>query len=275
MGKYKTIIDAESRSLNLNLREVYEYRDLFKTLAYREYRSKYAQTSLGMLWGFLKPISTLLVFTLVFGRFIDIGVENYPLFACCGMLPWAYFSSVFTGAGNSLINNASMMKKVYFPRLIVPLSKAVIGLIDFAIVMVLVIALMFYYEIGVSFEIIYFPLFILLCVITSLGIGIWLSALTIKFRDFQQVIPFMIQFLMYLTPVAYPSSFVINNLPDWGVALYYLNPMAGVIEGFRWSLLGSDMSGELFLLSFSVSILLFVSSLFYFKKVEKKFVDIL
>lgn len=275
LGNKKTVIDANSKSLKIDFKELFAYRDLFYSLAYREYRSKYAQTSLGLTWAFIKPISALLIFTLVFGKFANIGVENYPLYACCGLLPWAYFSSVFVGAGNSLINNAAMIRKVYFPRLIVPLSKAVIGFIDFLIVLVLVIFFLIYYDYSFRFELIYLPFYTLLCIVTSLGVGIWLSAITIKFRDLQQIIPFLIQFLLYMTPVAYPTHMVLDKLPEWGVYLYYLNPLAGIIEGFRWSILGEPILSNMFYVSFSMSFLLLISGVIYYKKMEKHFTDIL
>ena len=236
----RTIVDADKQKLNLNLRELFNYRDLFLILAYRDLRVRYAQTFLGFFWAFLQPAATLLIFTVVFGKAVkvDTGGVPYPLFAITGMTAWTYFAFVLNQSGNSIIGAQEMVKKIYFPRLVIPLSKAVVGFVDFAIAFLFLAVMMLIYSFAPSANILYLPVFILLTIISALAVGIWLSALTIRYRDFQHVVPFLVQFGLYATPTAYPAETIINNLPDWAVAIYYLNPMAGVVEGFRWSVLG-------------------------------------
>lgn len=245
-------------------------------MAYRDLRIRYAQTALGLLWAFIQPAATLLIFTVVFGRAVkvDTGPIPYPVFAIAGMTAWTYFAFVLNQSGNSIIGAQEMVKKIYFPRLVIPLSKALVGFVDFAIAFLILILLMIFYGIAPSSNIIFLPLFIFLTVIAGLAVGIWLSALTIRYRDFQHVVPFMVQFGLYATPIAYPSETILNNLPDWGVILYYLNPMAGIVEGFRWSILGGEMANEYVWLSFSLVIVLFITALIYFKRVERIMADI-
>jgi len=270
------VVDAEKRSKLLNLKELLHYKDLFYILAYRDLRVRYAQTALGLSWALLQPLATLTIFTVVFGKAVkvDTGGIPYPLFAVCGMASWTYFAFVMKESGNSIISAQGMVKKIYFPRLVIPLSKAVVGFVDFAIGLSFVIALMLAYQVTPSSNIIYFPIFIVLTIVSALAVGIWLSALTIRYRDFQHVVPFLVQFGLYATPTAYPASAVIDNLPKWATVVYYLNPMAGVIEGFRWSLLGGTPPSEYAYLSFTLMIVIFISALFYFKKVERVMADI-
>ncbi|UII27794.1 ABC transporter permease [Fulvivirga maritima] len=273
---HKLVVDANKKGLRLNLKELFQYKDLFLILAYRDLRVRYAQTALGLIWVFIQPLATLLIFIMVFGRAIkvDTGDVPYPLFAISGMAAWSYFSFVLAQAGDSIISAQEMVKKIYFPRLVIPLSKAVVGLVDFSIGLFLVVVLMMIYGFTPSINIIYFPLFLIMAMISALAVGIWMSALTIRFRDFKHVVPFLVQFGLYATPVGYPSSLVMNNLPDWANVLYYLNPMVGVIEGFRWTLLGQQPPSVYSLISFSIIIILFISSLFYFKKVERIMADV-
>lgn len=272
----RLVVDANKRGLNLNLRELFQYRDLFLILAYRDLRVRYAQTFLGLLWAIIQPIATLVIFTLVFGRAIkvDTGGIPYPLFAVCGMAAWSYFAFVLNQSGNSVIASQEMVKKIYFPRLVIPLSKALVGFIDFAIALFFIICLAVYYGFEPSANIVFLPLYILACIISALAMGIWLSALTIRYRDFQHIIPFMVQFGLYATPVGYPSEMIIKNLPEWAVVIYYMNPLAGIVEGFRWSILGGDLPSVYSFLSISIVVILFFSSLFYFRKVEKVMADI-
>ena len=219
---------------------------------------------------------TLVVFGLVFSRGLQLDTGNVPyvLFAACGLASWTYFSTVMSQAGSSIIGAQSMVQKIYFPRLVIPLSKAVVGLIDFGIALLIILGLMIVYSFSPSANILFLPFFIILVVLAALGVGIWLSALTIRFRDFQNIVPFLVRFGMFLTPVAYPSSLLVNRFPEWASIIYYLNPIAGIIDGFRWSILGSSPPNELSYISFGVVILLFTSSLFYFKKVERIIADI-
>lgn len=269
----RIVIDTNKRSLSLNLKELLEYKDLFWILAYRDFKVRYAQTFLGFLWALLQPLASLLVFTLVFGETIrvDTGNISYPLFALSGMCAWSYFSYVLNQSGSSMIASQNMIQKIYFPRLVVPLSKAIVGFVDFAIVLVLVFILMLFYQVKISYTIIYLPVFILLTVITSLAVGIWISALTIRYRDIQTIVPFFVQLGFYASPIAYPTSIIKEKYE----VLFYLNPMTGVIQGFRWCLLGVDPPNILCYVSFIIVILLFAGSLFYFKKVERVMADVI
>lgn len=272
-----TIIDSTQKRVSLNFKELYQYRDLFLTLTYRDLRVRYAQTALGLLWALLQPLATLLIFTLIFGKGIEVDTNGipYPLFALCGMSVWTYFSFVMSNSGNSIIAAQDMIKKIYFPRLIIPLSKAVVGLVDYFIVTTFLIFFFLYYEITPSVNVVFFPVFVLLTVISSLSVGIWLSALTVRFRDFQHLVPFMVQFGLYATPVAFPSSLIIERMPNWIGMAYYLNPVAGIVEGIRWSLLGGTTLHSYSYISLGIVLLLFVSGLYYFRKVEKTMADII
>jgi lipopolysaccharide transport system permease protein len=272
----RIVVDASKRRFSLNLKELLEYRDLFLILAYRDLRIRYAQTFLGLAWAFLQPAATLLIFTVVFGRAVkvDTGGIPYPVFAITGMTAWTYFAFVLNQSGNSIVTSQEMVKKIYFPRLVIPLSKAVVGFVDFLMAFAILFVLMAIYRVTPSPNIVFLPGFILLTVVSALAAGIWLSALTIRYRDFQHVIPFLVQFGLYATPIAYPSETIIDNLPRWGTALYYLNPMAGVVEGFRWSVLGGAPPNAFAYLSFGVMAILFVTALMYFRRVERVMADI-
>lgn len=276
-NEYQLKVKAEDKGISLNLKELYLYRDLFFVLAYRDLRVRYAQTFLGFAWAFMQPAATLIVVSLIFGRVVnvDTGGVPYPVFCIVGISAWTYFSFVLSQSGTSLIGAQDMIKKIYFPRLIIPLYKAVAGLVDFVVALFILVILFWYYGFTPSMNIIYFPLFILLMVLSSLTVGIWFSALTIRYRDFQYVVPFLVQFGLYITPIVYPSSILVNNLPSWATFAFYLNPMASVVDGFRWCLLGGAAPGGYFWVSFSVIFILFISGLFYFKKLEKVMADII
>lgn len=274
---YTIKVDASDSTLKLNLKELFRYKDLFWVLAYRDLRVRYAQTFLGLLWAFIQPLSTLLIISVVFGRFVkvDTGGIPYPVFAIIGVSLWTYFSFVLTQSGGSVIGAQEMVKKIYFPRLVIPLSKAVVGFVDFGVAILLLIGLFFYYGIIPSSNIVFLPIFLILTLISSLAVGIWLSALTIRYRDFQYIIPFFVQFGLYITPVAYPTDVVVNNLPSWASFLFYLNPMAGIIEGFRWCLLGGVAPNGYFWVSISIVFILFISGIYYFRKIERVMADII
>jgi len=255
-------------------REILRYKDLFYSLAWREFKVRYAQTFLGFLWALIQPMATLIIFFIVFGKAIKVDTGNipYPVFALAGLTAWSYFSFVISTSGRSIITESGMIKKIFFPRLVIPLSKALVGIIDFAISFLLLIIAMIYYKVPVSENLFWSPLFLILVFLISVGMGIWVSALSIRFRDIQHIIPFFIQIGLYATPVAY-SSMVIPEKYQLGYHL--LNPLAGVIEGFRWCIIG----GELYLMGLiysSVIILcLFISSIFYFRRIEKIMADII
>ena len=264
--------DSRKKGIGLDIKELFEYGDLFLILAYRDLRVRYAQTFLGLFWAFLQPAATLLIFILIFGKAVRVDTGNipYPLFALTGMTAWAYFSFVLSQSGQSIIGAQEMVKKIYFPRLVIPLSKAVVAFVDLLISLVFVILLMIIYQYPPTSKLIWFPLFFMINIIAALSVGIWLSALTIRYRDFIHVIPFLVQFGLYATPVGYPASLI----PEKYQVVYHLNPMAGIVEGFRYSLLGVGEINSLSYISFFVIGVLFISGMHYFKKVEKVMADI-
>lgn len=272
----KIVVDSSKRGLSLGLGELIRYKDLFLILAYRDFRVRYAQTFLGFAWAFLQPAATLTIFTLVFGKAakIDTGGIPYPVFAIVGMSAWSYFSFVMSQAGNSILGAQGMIKKIYFPRLVIPLGKAFVGLIDFGIVFLFLLGIMWYYGYPISANIVFLPLFFLANIISSLAVGIWLSTLTIRYRDFKHLIPFAVQFGLYITPIAYPAELLIGRIPEWAAIIYYLNPVAGIVEGFRYCILGTPFTNWYAAISLSVMLVIFVSGLYYFKKMEKVMADI-
>jgi len=255
------------------IKDVARYKDLLWILAWRDYKVRYAQTFLGFLWAFLQPITTLIIFTFIFSRVakLDTGNIPYAIFAQTGMITWVYFSFLIGQAGSSIAAAQGMIKKIYFPRLIIPLSKAVVGLIDFGISLLLFFLLCLYFQFSPSGNVIFLPIFLLLVVVGGLGIGIWTSALTVRYRDFRQVIPFVVQLGMYVSPIAYS----LQQVPEKYAFLYTLNPMVGVIEGVRWCLIGGSNPGFEVLYSAVILLFIFVTSLYYFKRVENVMADIL
>jgi len=233
---------------------------------------RYKQTALGFLWAIIQPLFLMVVFTLFFGNLAKIPSEGipYPLFSFAALIPWTLFAEGLTRSTTSMVSNAGIMTKVYFPRLIMPISGILSPLVDFLIAFVILILMMAYYGFVPTIAIVLLPLFILLAIMTSLAIGLWLSALNVKYRDFQYTIPFLIQLWLFASPVVYPSSL----LPAQFRILYGLNPMAGVIEGFRWALLGTNPPEAMILVSVGVVVLLLVGGLFYFKRMEQYFADV-
>jgi lipopolysaccharide transport system permease protein len=270
--KVVTVIEGKRPWWKLDIKELLDYRDLFLVLAYKDLKVRYAQTFLGLAWVVLQPLVTLFIFTLIFGRAIQVDTQGvpYPVFALAGMGAWNYFAFVMAQSGNSVIGAQDMVKKIYFPRLVLPLSKAFVGLADFAVALVLLLLAMVYYGQPLSSQLPYVTVFILLNLLCSLAIGIWLSALTIRYRDFQHVVPFMVQIGLYATPIAYPSSMI----PERYQLLYHLNPMTGIVEGMRWSILGGDALHPYSYLSFLVAIVLLISGILYFKRMERVMADI-
>lgn len=266
---------SEKRRFNLDfIKELVHYKDLFYTLAWREFRVRYAQTFLGFAWAFLQPLATLAIFFFVFGKAIKVDTGNIPylVFALTGLTAWAYFSFVVSNAGKSIISESAMIKKIYFPRLVIPLSKALVGVIDFLISFLLLIIAMIYFQVPITTNILWLPLFLILITLVSLGVGIWISALSIRFRDVQHIIPFFIQIGLYATPVAYSA----NLIPEKYQIIYYLlNPLVGVIEGFRWCMIGGELHLSYLIYSSIIIFVLFVSALVYFRKVERVMADIL
>lgn len=270
----RKIIDARQSGTLLNFKELYQYRDLFLTLTWRDFRVRYAQTTVGLLWALVQPVLTVLILSLVFGRFI--GVETavpHLLFTVAGSCLWTYFAYVMSNSGNSIVASQEMVKKIYFPRLIIPVSKAAVGFIDFGICILILIFLLFYYGIVPNSTAPMALVFILMGIVAALGVGIWLSALTVRYRDFQHVIPFLVQIGLYITPIAYPAEFATRQMPDWAAKIYYLNPMTGVIQGFRWSLFGGTPPGNYIYITAITILAIFISGLWYFKRVESEMAD--
>ena len=274
MSEHDKIIDASHSSIIPDFKELYRYKDLFFTLTWRDFKVRYAQTTIGLLWALIQPVITLLILSLVFGKFVGVKTDvPYLLFAMTGLTIWTYFSFVISNAGSSIIASQGMIKKIYFPRLIIPLSKAAVGLIDLGISLLIMIFLMFYYGIVPSSNVWLAPVFLFFGMLAALAVGIWLSAITVRYRDFQHVVPFMVQIGLYITPIAYPADFAMQQLPKWAATVYYLNPIAGVVQGFRWSIFGGEAPGSLMYVSFVMILFLFISGLFYFKKVEGDMAD--
>jgi lipopolysaccharide transport system permease protein len=270
----KTIIKPEAESLLSHLREVFSYRELIWSLSLRDLRVKYAQTVVGFLWAIIVPIVTLLILNVVFGKVMKVNTGAIPhlLFTMSGLVVWNYFASLVSDGANSLLSNQAMIKKIYFPRLVIPISKAVSGLVDFGVNMLLLIGLMIYYQIIPSANLFYLPLFIILIIILGLTGAIWISALTVRYRDFKFVTPFILQIGLYASPIAYS----IVSVPDKYLTLFQLNPMSGIIEGVRWSLFGSSQwSGQMLLISIAYTLVLFLIGLFYFTRVENVMADII
>jgi lipopolysaccharide transport system permease protein len=255
------------------LKEVWAYRELLYFLTWRDIKVRYKQTALGAAWAVIQPFFMMLVFSLFFGRLAGVPSDKipYPVFVFCALLPWQLFAQALAESSNSLVANERLITKVYFPRLVVPIAAVLGGLVDFAIAFVVLLGMMAYYRIVPGLAVIYLPLFVLLAVMTALGVGLWLSALNVQYRDVRYTLTFLTQFWMFLTPVAYPSSIV----PEKWRALYGLNPMAGVVEGFRWALLGkTEAPGPLLAVSVVAVVLILVGGLFYFRRMEETFADI-
>jgi lipopolysaccharide transport system permease protein len=252
---------------------LWEYRELLYFLTWRDVKVRYKQTALGAAWAIIQPVFMMLVFSLFFGKLARVPSDGfpYPIFTFCALLPWQLFAHALTESSNSLVANERLITKVYFPRLVVPIAAVLGGLVDFGIAFIILLLMMFYYGIVPGVAVLALPGLILLAVLTALAVGLWLSALNVKYRDVRYTINFLLQFWLFATPVAYPSSIV----PESWRPLYGLNPMAGVVEGFRWALLGkAEPPGLLLAVSVAVVLLLFVGGLYYFRRMEQEFADV-
>ncbi len=256
----------------INLRALWAYRELLYSLTWREVTVRYKQTALGFGWAIIQPFFMMIVFTLFFGNLAKVpsGGIPYPLFSYAALLPWTLFAEGISRASMSLVQDANLVQKVYFPRLVMPLSGILSPLVDFAIAFTILIGMMVFYGYPPTLNLIWLPAFILLAMATALGVGLWLSAINIKYRDVRYVLPFLIQLWLFASPVVYPSSL----LPPRFQAVYGLNPMAGVIEGFRWALLGTAPPGSLIGVSIIMVIAILISGAFYFRRCEKAFADV-
>jgi lipopolysaccharide transport system permease protein len=265
---------APSRGwVSLKLPELWAYRELLYFMVWRDIKVRYKQTALGAAWAVIQPFCTMIVFSLFFGRLAKMPSDNipYPIFSYAALVPWTFFANGLSESSNSLVGSANLIKKVYFPRLAVPVAAVLAGIVDFVIAFVVLLAMMLYYSVAPTANVLWLPLFLLLALATSLGVGLWLSALNVQFRDVRYVVPFVTQFWLFATPIAYPSSLLSE---PWRT-LYGLNPMAGVVEGFRWALVGTNTKpGPMIALSSLVAILLLAGGGFYFRRMEKTFADV-
>ena len=256
-------------------RDLFRYRELFYFLAWRDVLVRYKQTVIGILWAVLRPLLTMLVFTFVFSRIAKLPAEGipYPVMVFAAMLPWQLFATSLSEGSGSLINNANLISKVYFPRLIVPASAVIVSFVDFAISMLLLAVLMVFYRVWPGVEILMLPVFTTLALLASAGAGIWLAALNVKYRDFRYVVPFIVQFGLYISPVGFSS----NIVPEQFRLLYALNPMVGVIDGFRWSVSSGNtpFPTHSLILSLITVALLLVTGVWYFRKTERTFADVI
>ncbi len=275
-----TLVIQPSRGwIPLRLNEVWEYRELFYFLVWRDIKVRYKQTVLGAAWAVLQPLAAMVVFTIFFGRLANVGSDGlpYPIFSYAGLLPWTFFAHGLSQSSDSLVGSANLLRKVYFPRLVIPASSVLAGVVDFGIAFVVLLAMMVYYHIWPSAAVLFLPFLLLLAFATALGVGMWLSALNVQYRDVRYVVPFFVQLWLFVTPVIYPASKVTAklaelSLPSW---LYGLNPMAGVVEGFRWALLSTgSRPGPVILASTAITLLLLVSGAFYFRRMERTFADV-
>jgi len=268
-----TIIKPSKGWVALNLRDLWLYRELIYFMTWRDLKVRYKQTLLGASWAILKPFMMMIVFTIFFGNLAQVPSDGvpYPIFAYTALLPWELFANSLSVTSRSLVQNRHMITKVYFPRVILPISSVFAGLVDFAIAFVILIGLMIFYGFKPSAAVWTLPLFLLMALVTAMGVGLWLSALNVLYRDVGYITPFLTQFWLFITPVAYPASLVSGI---WKY-LYALNPMAGVVEGFRWALLGTEQGapGPMLAVSAGVSIFLLVTGFMYFRRMERLFAD--
>jgi lipopolysaccharide transport system permease protein len=258
----------------LKLGELWEYRELFYFLIWRDVKVRYKQTVLGAAWAILQPFFTMVVFSLFFGRLANMPSDGvpYPIFAYAALVPWTFFANGLSQAPSKLIASSNLIQKVYFPRLAIPVATILAGLVDFVLAFAVLLGMMLWYGILPSAAVLWLPLFLGLALATSLGVAFWLSAINVQYRDVAQVMPFIVQVWLFATPIAYPSSL----LPEPWRTIYGINPMAGVVEGFRWALLGTgDAPGGLVLVSGLIALTLLLSGAFYFQRMERRFADVI
>lgn len=261
--------------VDLKLRELWSYRELLYFLTWRDIKVRYKQTVLGAAWAILQPFLTMVVFSLFFGRLAKISTGAvglpYEVFSAAGTVPWAFFAYGLAQSSDSLVGNSQLIKKVFFPRLVMPIASVLSGLVDFALAFVVLVGMIMAYGIPLTINIVWLPLFLLLAFVTALGVGLWLSALNVEYRDIRYMVPFLLQVWMFISPVVYPSSL----LDEPWRTVYGLNPMAGVLDGFRWALLGrTDAPGPMILVSAVVAVVLLITGTFYFRRMERNFADV-
>lgn len=267
-------IEASTGWGKLGLGELWEYRELLYFLTWRDILVRYKQTILGAAWAILQPFMTMVVFTLFFGKLANLSTDGIPgpIFYFSGLVIWTFFSTRLNLAANSMVNSANMIKKIYFPRLALPIATVVGGVVDFAIAFAVLLAMMLYYGIMPTLSVVWLPFFVILAIAATLGVSLWLAAMNVQFRDIRYTVPFITQFWLFATPLAYPTSLIED--PFYRV-LYALNPMVGVVDGFRWALLGLDDAPTVsILLATAISFILLFSGAYYFRRIEKTFADV-
>jgi lipopolysaccharide transport system permease protein len=268
-----TRIEPSKGWVCLKLSELWAYKELLYFLVWRDIKVRYKQTVLGAAWAIIQPFFTMVVFSLFFGKLAKIPSDGvpYPIFSFAALVPWTFFSNGLSKASNSLVSSSNLIKKVYFPRMAIPIANVLSGIVDFVIAFVTLLAMMLYFDITPTTNVLWLPLLLLLAAMAALGVSLWLSAMNVQFRDVQYIIPFIVQAWLYATPIAYPSSL----LSEPWKTLYAMNPMVGVVEGFRWALLGTDTApGMMVLVSSLVTLIILASGLYYFRRLEKTFADV-
>ncbi len=273
--KTEGILIQAGRTEQQYWRDLWNYRELFYFLAWRDILVRYKQTAVGIAWALIRPFLSMIIFSVVFGKLAKLPSEGvpYPILVFAAMLPWQFFSNSLSECSNSLISNSNLISKVYFPRLIVPTSAVIVSFVDFMISGIILLGLMAWYDFVPGWRILTLPLFILIAFAAAIGAGLWLSALNVEYRDFRYIVPFIVQFGLYISPVGFSSSIV----PDQWRLIYSLNPMVGVIDGFRWAILGSSFNiyWPGFLLSVTLVVFLLISGIWYFRKMEQTFADVI
>lgn len=266
-------IEPSKGWVSLKFREIWEYRELLYFLIWRDVKVRYKQTVLGIGWAIIQPFLTMVVFSIFFGKLAKMPSDGipYPIFAYAGLVPWTFFSNGLSKGSNSLVSSSNLIKKIYFPRLIIPVSSVLSGLLDFILAFIILIGMMFYFGIFPGSKIMWIPLLLSLSLLTSLSVSLWLSAMNVQFRDVQYITPFLTQLWLFATPIAYPSSLLSE---PWRT-IYGLNPMVGVVEGFRWALLNTDTApGPVIVVSSLVTVILLIGGALYFRRMEKSFADV-
>lgn len=274
LNRKKIHIQPSSGWISLKLNELWNYRELLYFLIWRDLKVRYKQTIMGASWAIIQPLFTMVIFSLFFGKLAQVPSDDlpYPLFSYAALVPWTFFANGVLMASNSLVINANMITKIYFPRMTLPLASVLAGLVDFVLAFIVLLIMMFFYGIIPTVNIVWLPYFLLLALITSIGVGLWFSAMNVQFRDIRYMVPFIIQAWMFLSPIAYPSSLLSE---PWRT-IYGLNPMAGVVEGFRWALLGTDTApGPMTIVSTFVALIILVGGAYYFRRKEIIFADVI
>jgi lipopolysaccharide transport system permease protein len=276
--EHQIVIEKKRGLSALKLNDVWQYRELLYFLVWRDIKVRYKQTALGVVWVILQPLVSMVIFSVLFGNLLNVpsGDVPYPIFSYAALLPWNYFAGSLTRSSTSVVNSAHLITKVYFPRLVIPIAGVLSGLVDFAIAFVVLIGMMIFYGIAPTMAVVWLPAFFLLAMATALGFGLWLAALNVRYRDVNYLVPYLVQIWMYVTPVVYGSSLIPEKF-QWVLAL---NPMTGVVEGFRWALLGNQLADaappdQLFPISVLIALVVLVSGAIFFRNTERGFADII